>query len=198
MSTSCGLIIEFSRNEKLQLSRESFCLSILTIYTNDWFPFWHVYCCHVYFFFCKIPKYVQARNGLAHLDWHFIEWASMLTKQAGDDECRLSRFHRIRNFLANEILSFFKAVPSNRLAFYLASPLHVISSSFSHVCFFQNAILHKMLKLGFWNFKPIFLRIQFSLVGKNFFSSFGDLLGHSHMTCVTYRRIFLRENHPKI
>ena len=122
VSTSCGLIIEFSRNEKLQLSRESFCLSILTIYTNDWFPFWHVYCCHVYFFFCKIPKYVQARNGLAHLDWHFIEWASMLTKQAGDDECRLSRFHRIRNFLANEIYHFLRL--SHRTGWLSTWPAH--------------------------------------------------------------------------
>ena len=64
----------------------------------------------------------------------------------------------------------FKAVPSNRLPFYLGSPLHVISSLFS-----QNAILHKMSKLRFSNFKPIFLRIQFSLVATFFFSSFGYL-----------------------
>ena len=64
--------------------------------------------------------------------------------------------------------SFFKAVPSNRLSFYLGSPLHIISSLFSHFCLFQNAILHKMLKLGFWNFKPTFLRIQFSLAAKFF------------------------------
>ena len=62
-------------------------------------------------------------------------------------------------------LSFFKAVPSNRLSFYLGSPLHIIN----HFCLFQNAILHKILKLGFWNFKPIFLRMQFSLVA-TFFS----------------------------
>ena len=70
----------------------------------------------------------------------------------------------IRNFLA-----FFKAVPSNRLSFYLGSPLHIISSLLSHIGLFQNPILHKMLKLGFWNFKPIFLRMQFSLVA-TFFS----------------------------
>ena len=66
-------------------------------------------------------------------------------------------------------LSFFKAVPSNRLSFYLGSLLHIISSLFIHFFLFQNAILHKMLKLGFWNFKPIFLRMQFSLVA-TFFS----------------------------
>ena len=54
-------------------------------------------------------------------------------------------------------LSFFNAVPSNSLSFYLGGPLHIISSFFCHFCLFQNTILHKMLKLGFWNFKPIFL-----------------------------------------
>ena len=62
----------------------------------------------------------------------------------------------------------FEAVPPNRLLFYLDRPLHVISSLFSHICLFQNVILHKMLKLGFWNFKPIFFRMQFSLVAKLF------------------------------
>ena len=38
---------------------------------------------------------------------------------------------------------------------------------------FQNANLLKILKLGFWNFKPIFLRMQVSLVATFFFSSFG-------------------------
>ena len=56
----------------------------------------------------------------------------------------------------------FKAVPSNRLSFYLGSLIHVISSLFSHFCLFQNAILHKMLN-------------QFSLVATFPFSSFGYL-----------------------
>ena len=30
-------------------------------------------------------------------------WASMLTKLGGEDECMLALFHAIRNFLANEI-----------------------------------------------------------------------------------------------
>ena len=64
--------------------------------------------------------------------------------------------------------SFFKAVLSNRLSFYLGSPLHMISSLFSHFCLFQITILHKM-KLTFCNFKPVFLRTQFSLVA-TFFS----------------------------
>ena len=98
----------------------------------------------------------------------------MLTKLAGFDEYRLARFHPIRNFLANEIY-YFKDCPIKHLPFYLGSPLHVISSLFDHFCLFQNAILRKILKLGFSNFKPIFLRIQFSLGATIFFSSFGYL-----------------------
>ena len=30
----------------------------------------------------------------------------MLTELAWDDECRLARFHEIRNFITNEIFSF--------------------------------------------------------------------------------------------
>ena len=37
--------------------------------------FWYVYWCHVYFLFCEIPKYVQAKNRVAHLDWDFMEVA---------------------------------------------------------------------------------------------------------------------------
>ena len=62
----------------------------------------------------------------------------------------------------------FKAVPSNSMPFYLGRPLNAISSLLRHFSLFQNAILHKMLMLGFWNFKPIFLRIQFSLVATLF------------------------------
>ena len=82
------------------------------------------------------------------------------TLMAGDDECTLAWFHAIKSS---------NAVPSNRLPFYLGNPLHIISSLVSQVCLFQDAILHKMLKLGFWNFKLIFLRIEFSLVA-TFFS----------------------------
>ena len=52
MSAYYGLIIELSNFQEMKnwRSTESFCLSILTIYKNDWSTFWHVYCCHVYFF----------------------------------------------------------------------------------------------------------------------------------------------------
>ena len=136
--------------------------STLTFYTNDWSIFWHVYWYHVYSYFYEIPKNVQAKNRLAHLDWNFMKWANKATGLAGNGEPRLTRFHPIRN------LSFFKAAPSDRLPFYLGIPLHVISSLFSHFCLFQNAIFRKLLEPGFWNFKPIFLRMQFSLVAKKF------------------------------
>ena len=98
------------------------------------------------------------------------KWATKPAELAGDGECRLTWFHPTRNFLANEISLFSRLYhQTGCLSFYLGSPLHIISSLFSHFCLFQNAILHKMLKLGFWNFKPTFLRIQFSLAA-TFFS----------------------------
>ena len=96
------------------------------------------------------------------------KWASKPTELAGDSECRLTRFHQIRNFLANEIYHFSRPSHQTGLSFNQSSLLHIISSLFSHFCLFQTAILHKMLKLGFWNFKPIFLRMQFSLVATFF------------------------------
>ena len=46
--------------------------------------------------------------------------------------------------------------------------INKISSLFSHSCLFQNSILHKLLKLGFCYFKPIFLSVV--LIGCNIFS----------------------------
>ena len=95
------------------------------------------------------------------------KWVSMLTKLAGDGECRLAQFHVIR-FLSNEIYHFFKAVPPNRFPFYLGSLLHIINFLFSHFFLFQNAILHKTLNQGFEILIPFFLRMQFSLVATYF------------------------------
>ena len=149
-----------SQGMKSCKSRESFCLSILTIYTNDWSTFWHIYWSYI-FSSVRFLNMCKARTGWPASIRFLWKWASKPAELAGDGECRLTQFHPIRNF--------FKAVPLNRLSFYLGIPLHVISSFFSHFCLFQNAILHKMSRLGFWNFKPIFLRMQFSLVA-TFFS----------------------------
>ena len=145
---------------KSSKNRGSFCLRILTIYTNDWSTFWHVYRCHVFSFFCEILKYVQTKSRLAHFDWGFMQdcqagWGWWMQADLVPSN---------QKFSCKWNLSFFKAVPSNRQPAALGSPLHIASSLFSLLCLFQNVILHKMLGLGFWNFKPIFLRIQFSLV----------------------------------
>ena len=153
-----------SQETKSCKSRKSFCLSILTIYTNDWSIFWHVYWCHVYFFLCEIPKYVQAKNRLAHLDCDFMGVGYQVCRAGWGWWIQAHLVNQFRNFLAKKNLLFYKAVLSKRLSFYLESPLHVISSLFSLFCLFQTAIVHKILMLRFWNFKPIFLRMNFSLV----------------------------------
>ena len=79
--------------------------------------------------------------GMVNVDWLGSKWSEI--------------FLQIKFFIL-------KVVPPNWLPFYSSSSLHTISS-FSHFCLLQNAILHKMLKLGFWRFELIFLRKQFSL-----------------------------------
>ena len=89
-----GLIIYFSRNEKLQKYR--IILSKHTNYLHKWLvSFLTFLLLPCFFFFNEIPKYVQAKNRLAHLDWHFVEWASMLTKLAGYDEYKLIQFYKL-------------------------------------------------------------------------------------------------------
>ena len=88
--------------------------SILAIYTNDWSTVWYVYCCYVYFCFGKFLDVCKPRTTTSPLtDWPtwigiLWKWASMFTKLAGDDECRLALFHAIRNFVANESYPFLK------------------------------------------------------------------------------------------
>ena len=137
---------------------QNHCLIKLTIYTNDWSPFWHVYCYHVYFFLCEIAKYVQAKNRLAHLNCYFMEWASMLTKLAGYDEYRLARFHLIRNLLANKIYHF-PGCPIKQASFLPGQPTPCNQLLIWPLLLVPECYLHKMLKLAFWNFNPIFLRI---------------------------------------
>ena len=62
----------------------------------------------------------------------------------------------------------FQGCPTKRGASLLGQPAAYNHFLIQLVLLVQNAILHKMLKLEFWNFKPIFLRMhsgmQFSLV----------------------------------
>ena len=101
---------EWKTAEVQNHSVSAYCLSTQMIGP---FKFWHVYCCHVYFIFCEILRYVQAWNNILSplKGWPTCigilwKWATMLTKLAGDGECRLAWFHAIRNFLANEIYNF--------------------------------------------------------------------------------------------
>ena len=93
-------------------STESFCCSILAIYTNEWSTFWYVYCCYVYFFSARLLNMYKPRTtfyisfeGLP--TWIGILWkcASMITQLAGIER-RLAWFHAIRNLLANKIYHF--------------------------------------------------------------------------------------------
>ena len=74
-----------------------------------------------------------------------------------------------QKFFCKWNLSFFKAVPPNRLYFYLGRSLHRISSLISYFCLIRKAILQKNLKVRFSNFRLIYFRMQFSLVA-TFFS----------------------------
>ena len=65
----------------------------------------------------------------------------------------------------------FQGCLSKQVPIYLGSLLHIIKSLFSYFCLFQNAVLHTMFKLGFWNFESIFLIKESSLVA-TFFLSF--------------------------
>ena len=99
------------------------------------------------FFVCEIPKCVQLKNNILSPlmgwpTWIGILWKRdrMVTELAGGCECRSARFHAIKKFSWKWNLSFFKAVPRNKLPFYLGSRLHIISSTLSHFCLLQNAI----------------------------------------------------------
>ena len=144
-------------------STESFCLSKVTIYTNDWFTFWHVYCYHVYFLSVKFlnlckPRatfYLLWRAGTLGLAFYGSGLAC-LQRWLGMVNAGWLGSMRPEIFLHMKF-TIFKAASPSRLPFYLGHPLHIISSLFSFFCSFHNAILRKMLRL--WNFKPIFLRM---------------------------------------
>ena len=127
--------------------------------------FWHLLLPRLFFFLrdSQICTSLQTHSifvdGLAHLDWDFMEVGQPACRadrgwwmQAGLDPCD-------QKFSCKWDLSFLEDVSLHRLPIYLASPLHIISSLFSHFCLFQNAILHKILRIGLWKFKPAFLRM---------------------------------------
>ena len=80
----------------------------------------------------------------------------------------------VRKFSRKWCLSVFQAVPLNGLSHLPDQPALYNQLLIQSLFLAPDAILHKMLKLGFWNFKPIFLRMQFLLVA-TFFASCGYL-----------------------
>ena len=177
-----------SQGMKSCKSRESFCLSILTIYTNDWSNFWHVYWCYVYFFFCEIPKNVQTKNtrlrfygsGLASLpSWLGIVnvgWLGSIRSEM----FLIMKFIIFQGCLIKQaVLLPGQPVPYNQL---LIQPLLLVPE-----CYFAENVEAWVLK-----FKPIFLRMQFLLVA-TFFSlvlvnslSWYLYLTISYLTLVTW------------
>ena len=149
-----------------------------TICINDWSTYILMFVAAICIFLGKIPKYRWAlnnilspltrnppglasyRNGPAHIS----SWPRMMS--AGWFGSMLPEM------LLRMELPIFKDVPSSRLSFYMGNLSHIIRSLLSHFCLFQNAILLKVLKLGFLNFKPVFLRMQFSLRATFFFFLF--------------------------
>ena len=128
------MIIELSRNEKLQNYRIILSIRLQfqhTTYLNKyWSTFWQCLLLPCLFFFCEIPKYVLSKHlwwagppGLAFygsglaclLSWLDMINAGWLSSMQSEFCCKWN-------------LSFFKAVPPSRLLFYLGIPLHIISS----------------------------------------------------------------------
>ena len=142
MSTSYGLIIELSRNEKLQKYR--IILLQHTSYLHKWLVHFLICLLLLSLFFsgkflnvCK-PRtitFILEQQNLSPLTgwptWVGIlwKWASMLPKLAGDGVCRLALFHALKIFLANEIYHFSRL---SHQTIYLGNLLHIISSLFSH------------------------------------------------------------------
>ena len=169
MSTSYGLIIELSMNEKLQKYR--MILSQHISYLYKWLVYLLICLLLLCLFFsgkflnmCKSrtttyslwqpgpPGLAFYGSGSACLtSWVGMVNAGWLCSMRSEISCKWN-------------LSFFKAVLPKRQYYYLGSPVFRISSLFSYFCLFRKAILQNVLKLRFSNFKHIFLRTQFSLI----------------------------------
>ena len=123
-------------------------------------PLFAIFPAGVYFFSARYLNIRKPRRTLYllwRMEWHFMELASMLTELAGDVTSRLARFHVIQHVLANEIYYFLRLFHQTGCFLYLGSPLHIISSLLCKFYLFQNAILHKKLKLGLFIFWINFL-----------------------------------------
>ena len=131
-------------------------------------------------------------DGMAHLDWHFMEVGKQAYHAGWGWWMQVRSVPCNQKFSCKWNLSFCKTVRPNTLLFYLGIPLHIISPLFSYFCLFQSAILYKMIMLGFWSFKPIFLRMQLSLFA-TFFSLVLVicLIWYFHLYIIYYLEIIL-------
>ena len=94
-----------SQGMKSCKSRESFCLSIL--FTQMIGPLFDMFTSAMFIFSSvRFLNMCKPRTGWSTSTGILRKWASKPAELAGAGECRLTRFHPIRNFLANEIYHF--------------------------------------------------------------------------------------------
>ena len=93
---------------------QNYSVAAYELFTQMIGPLFDMFTVAVYFFFSgKFQNIYQPRttldllsfDSLTHINGHFMQKA-MLNKPARDGECRLTPFHAIRNFLANENYHF--------------------------------------------------------------------------------------------
>ena len=173
--TSYGFIIEVSRSEKLQKYR--IILSQHTNYLHKWLVHlnFDMFIAAMFICFVRFLNMHKLRAKFCLLRW--AGPSGLVFYESGPG--RLLSWLGMVNagWLGSIQMKFIilQGCSTNRFSFYMGSLLHIISSLFNHISFFQNSILHKILQPSFWKFKPIFLRMQVSLVAAFFFSSFSCL-----------------------
>ena len=79
-----------------------------------------------------------------------------------DGKCWLARFHAIRNFLASGIYHLSRLSHQTGCLFTWEAPAPY------NQLLIQPLLLVPECYLGFWNFKPIYLKMQFSLIATLF------------------------------
>ena len=110
-----------SQGMKSCKSRESFCLSIL--FTQMIGPLFDMFTSAMFIFsFVRFLNMCKPRTGLPKSIGVLRKWGSKPTELAGDGECRLTRFHSITNFLANDIYDFSRLPHQTGCLFTWAAP----------------------------------------------------------------------------
>ena len=114
-----------SQGMKNSKSTESFCLRILTIYTNDWSTYILTSSLLSCFFFserflsmCKPRTTFYLFEGLAHLDGDFMDVGQHTYGAAWGWWIQFSSVPWDQKFSCRWNLSFFKAIPLKRTPFF--------------------------------------------------------------------------------